>query len=116
MGDIFERIKRQYDAWKLEQKYMRRRPASRLMGTHTQPPFGSTLHFAVGGAARFDPCHAAGSCCVYAYVWILIFWVGSSYRYDNGEYVPSLSSPPSPAPSNTSNSFSLKNRKSWIGR
>jgi hypothetical protein len=25
MADIFERIKRQYDAWKLEQKYMRRR-------------------------------------------------------------------------------------------
>ena len=41
MGDIFERIKRQYDAWKLEQKYMRRRPASRLMGTHTHNPLSA---------------------------------------------------------------------------
>src|SRR5271170_3189786 len=112
MGDIFERIKRQYDAWKLEQKYMRRRPASRLMGTHT--PYGSTVH-SLGELHVLT--HAtqladAGLCIRME----LIFGVGSSYRYDNGEYVPSLSSPPSPAPSNTSNSFKLKNRKSWIGR
>jgi|SRR5277367_122902 hypothetical protein len=74
-------------------------------------------HVVFAGAARFDPCHAAAAAAGVKHMYgTNIFWVGSSYRYDNGEYVPSLSSPPSPAPSNTSNSFSLKNRKSWIGR
>ena len=34
MADIFERIKRQYEAWKLEQKYMKRR-RSRMMRKST---------------------------------------------------------------------------------
>jgi hypothetical protein len=34
MGDIFERIRRHYDAWKLEKKYIRRRRSVMMSKSH----------------------------------------------------------------------------------
>jgi len=38
MADIIERIKKQYEAWKLEQKYMKRRK-SRIMRKSPLSPY-----------------------------------------------------------------------------
>lgn len=94
--DIFERIRRQYEAWKLEQKYMKRRK-SRVM--RKSPP----------KLAHSKITNFLGD------VIAVANFVESSYKYDNGDYVPAVQ-PPSPAASERSNPLSLKNRRSWIGK
>lgn len=104
MGDIFERIKRQYDAWKLEKKYIRRRRS--VMMSKSRFP---VLSFAYGIFLSWDMqmqfCfHDLDANC---------FVIDTFYRYDNGEYVP-CTQPLSPGASTGANPLTIKHRKSWI--